>query len=115
MLVCAAYHHHLFSPSKSRIWVLTKDVPLVITALTCKQCIKPACMLHCPVNAIEKRNGVVIVDDKKCIGCAVCVEKCPFGTIYIDADTHVAAKCDLCDGAPKCVEACVPEALSIRD
>ena len=42
-----------------------------------------------------------------------CVEACPFGAIYAHADVDHPIKCDMCDGAPKCVEKCPKAALRL--
>ncbi len=51
------------------------------------------------------------IDEKLCIGCGICEDQCPFGSITIvDNIAVVGDSCTLC-GA--CVEACEVEALSI--
>jgi len=53
------------------------------------------------------------IDEKLCIGCGICEEQCPFGTIdIVDGLAVVGDTCNLC-GA--CVETCDVEALSIDD
>ena len=76
--------------------------------ITCAQCGEPKCQKVCPTGAIDKRqiDGVVFVNDQKCIGCGLCSLACPYGGIYLDNKTQTAFKCDLCDGKPKCVEVC---------
>lgn len=46
------------------------------------------------------------MNKERCIGCRVCIVACPFGAMSFDTEQHVACKCDLCGGAPKCVEIC---------
>jgi Fe-S-cluster-containing hydrogenase component 2 len=36
---------------------------------------------------------------------------CPFGTIFFDPPSGVAAKCDLCAGDPACAKACPTGAI----
>ena len=51
------------------------------------------------------------IDEKLCIGCGICEDQCPFGSITIvDSIAVVGESCTLC-GA--CVEACEVEAMSI--
>ena len=78
------------------------------SALTCVQCGQPRCLQICPAGAIEKspEDGVVRVDEAKCVGCGLCTLACPYGGIYYDTQTQKSFKCDRCDGNPKCVEAC---------
>ena len=59
----------------------------------------------------SEENGVIIVDEENCNGCAWCVEACDFGSIQIHSKNKVAFVCDLCDDTPQCVEWCPEEAL----
>ena len=77
-------------------------------ALTCTQCSQPRCLQICPAGAIEKSivDGVVRIDELKCVGCGLCILTCPYGGIYYNRQTQKSFKCDMCGGTPKCVEAC---------
>lgn len=45
----------------------------------CNQCAKAPCETVCPTGATHKlADGVVAVDQKKCIGCGYCVVACPY-------------------------------------
>lgn len=76
--------------------------------LTCIQCGVPKCELACPAGAIEKNldDGIVRIDESKCVGCGICTLACPYGGAYLDSKAKKSFKCDRCDGNPKCVEAC---------
>lgn len=37
----------------------------------------------CPVNAIKSGAEEIVIDEKKCIGCGLCVASCPVGAIYL--------------------------------
>lgn len=37
----------------------------------------------CPVNAISHGTNSIVINKETCIGCGLCVEKCPIGAIYI--------------------------------
>jgi Fe-S-cluster-containing dehydrogenase component len=81
----------------------------------CKQCPHPVpCANACPNDAIVVKPPVNarVVDPNKCVGCKLCLRACPWEMISFDSDTNKATKCFLCDGNPKCVEACPSGALS---
>ncbi len=45
----------------------------------------------CPANAIKSGAEQIVIDDKKCIGCGLCVVSCPVGAIYLkDGKARVA-------------------------
>ncbi|MFH1489300.1 MAG: 4Fe-4S dicluster domain-containing protein, partial [Pseudomonadota bacterium] len=50
-------------------------------SLSCLHCGEPACEAACPTKAIKKRaeDGIVVVDQSRCIGCRTCFIACPFG------------------------------------
>jgi Fe-S-cluster-containing dehydrogenase component len=87
----------------------------------CMQCENPPCVSICPVSATYKTDeGVVLVDEERCIGCGYCVVACPYGARYLvpsgdetPKDTAgVADKCTWCyhritrGQLPACVEIC---------
>jgi tetrathionate reductase subunit B len=79
----------------------------------CNHCAKSPCVQVCPVGATyDSPEGIVLVDDKYCIGCRYCVQACPYGCRFIHPVKKVAGKCTLCyhrlvkDLAPACMEVC---------
>ncbi len=84
------------------------------SVITCNQCRQPKCMDVCFVGAISKSesDGVVRIDQEKCIGCGLCTLACRYGGISYSPEKSKAFKCDTCDGNPKCVEACPEGVLS---
>ena len=90
-------------------------------SMSCHHCAEPACMKSCPFGAISKRaaDGVVLIDQAKCIGCQYCVWACPYGAPQANEATGLVEKCTLCvhrlDAGlqPACVTACLGKALHV--
>jgi Fe-S-cluster-containing dehydrogenase component len=79
----------------------------------CNQCTHPACVQVCPTGATYKTvDGVVLIDEKYCIGCQYCVQACPYGARFFNARKGVSEKCYWCYHRitkglqPACVEVC---------
>ena len=88
----------------------------------CNHCAKPPCVTICPVTAMYKRpDGIVEFDGDVCIGCKACPQACPYDAIYIDPETHTAAKCHYCSHRtdlglePACVVVCPTQAIVAGD
>ncbi len=88
----------------------------------CNHCDNPPCVPVCPVGATFKReDGVVLVDGERCVGCAYCVQACPYDARFINHDTGKADKCTFCAHRveagllPACVETCVGGARIFGD
>jgi formate dehydrogenase iron-sulfur subunit len=81
--------------------------------LSCMHCREAACVMVCPVGAINHSAvGSVIIDSQKCIGCNYCIANCTFNVIGFDRAANVARKCTFCYDRvtagmiPACVQAC---------
>ena len=128
---CAATHDN--NPRFIRQGSEASDV---MVASACMHCVDPVCMIGCPTGAIhrESAEGQVVINHDTCIGCSVCAESCPYGTIQMVAlrdeeglpivseqtgsPIRRATKCDLCidlPGGPACVRACPHDALIRAD
>jgi molybdopterin-containing oxidoreductase family iron-sulfur binding subunit len=101
----------------------------------CNQCDNPPCVRVCPTRATwKRRDGIVMMDWHRCIGCRYCVAACPYGSRsfnWVDPRPHIKAlnpdfptrtkgvveKCNFCEERlargeqPACVVACKEKAL----
>jgi Fe-S-cluster-containing dehydrogenase component len=90
--------------------------------LRCNHCTDAPCVEICPTKALFKRDdGIVDFDSSRCIGCKSCMQGCPYDAIYIDEDTHTAAKCNFCAHRidqglePACVVVCPTHSIWVGD
>ena len=96
---------------------------------SCLHCEQPACVTVCPTGASYKRaeDGIVLVDEDKCIGCKLCSWACPYGAREYSQVEGVMKKCTLCvariynqnldeaEREPACVQACPTRARHFGD
>jgi Fe-S-cluster-containing dehydrogenase component len=96
---------------------------------SCLHCDTPACVTVCPTGASYKRaeDGIVLVDEDKCIGCKLCSWACPYGAREYSQVDGVMKKCTLCvdriynehipeaQRQPACVQACPTRARHFGD
>ena len=66
--------------------------------MSCMQCEDADCVTVCPTGASYKRqeDGIVLIDQDKCMGCNLCAWACPYGARELDQDQGVMKKCTLC-------------------
>ncbi len=88
----------------------------------CNQCDASPCTQVCPVGATYKTDdGIVLVNQDKCIGCRYCVQACPYAMRYIHPRKGVADKCTWCyhritkGKLPACVQICPVGARKFGD
>ncbi len=91
-------------------------------SISCMHCQNPACVQVCPAGAATKReDGVVLIDQTKCIGCRYCEWACPYGAVHFNEAKGVMTKCTFCEDLlaqgqnPACVDACVMRAIEFGE
>ncbi len=68
------------------------------------------------LDLVDYNRFLAVVDEEKCVGCQVCVEKCPFNAIEmrkVDGSKKLMATIDAekCKGCGLCIIGCKPKAL----
>jgi Fe-S-cluster-containing hydrogenase component 2 len=107
-----------------------------LVPITCRSCLDPVCLIGCPVGAIYRGDNGEIRIRNHCIGCSLCADQCPYGSIHMsDRElnpspasglfqlesgvvlkefTQRAVVCDMCSShssqEPSCVYACPHDA-----
>lgn len=101
------------NPKKGAINVVRDEFLRYEFPIVCFQCEDPACLKYCHQNAYSIKEGIIVRDADRCIGCRLCAVMCPYNAITaIDGEI---IKCDLCDGDPKCVKYCSTDAVQYMD
>lgn len=110
----------------------------------CQQCQNPPCCNVCPVGAtFSTPEGVVLIDQNRCIGCRFCMAACPYDRRFVNwgtppqppeatamhynpetqspAQRGTVMKCDFCPDMaragrlPYCAQACPQQAIYYGD
>jgi Fe-S-cluster-containing dehydrogenase component len=93
-----------------------KEKETIFMPILCNQCNEPPCVRVCPTVATykDKTTGIVVMENKKCIGCKTCMAACPYNARYFKEEVRAVDKCDFCWNTrlskgikdTACVEAC---------
>lgn len=92
------------------------ELERIFVPVLCNHCNRPPCVRVCPTRATfkDKKTGIVMMENKKCIGCKTCMSACPYNARYFNEETRAVDKCDFCNLARSkgkvkltaCAEAC---------
>lgn len=98
------------------------NIASVMLPRICNHCDSPPCIPVCPVQATyQQTDGIVVIDNERCVGCGYCVQACPYDARFINHETNTADKCTFCTHRleagllPACVESCVGGARIFGD
>lgn len=93
------------------------SVDVRVLPMLCQQCGTAPCKNTCDNlghRAIVRRaDGILFVDQNRCVGCQACIPVCPYKAMFFNTETNKAEKCHLCmhriDAGlpPACVITCL--------
>ncbi len=75
-------------------------------SIACMHCHDAPCQKVCPTECFYiRKDGIVLHDKEKCIGCAYCLYACPFGAPQFPktepfGSRGIMDKCTMCAGGP---------------
>ncbi|MGK3144112.1 4Fe-4S dicluster domain-containing protein [Pantoea sp. C2G6] len=85
MASCSQEHQRHGLQSAPRLQVMRNR--LDSAPVTCHQCEDAPCAQVCPVNAINRENEAICLNESLCISCKLCGIACPFGAITFAGST----------------------------
>lgn len=125
-VACKAEHDVAIGVNRTWVKYIEKgefpNTRRLFSVMRCNHCEDAPCVEICPVTALFKRDdGIVDFDNRRCIGCKGCMQACPYDALYIDPNSHTAAKCNYCAHRvdiglePACVNVCPEHAIISGD
>lgn len=87
-------------------------------AVNCRECTDPLCLKSCIAGAIWFDDGMIRIDQSRCVLCCSCIMACPYGCLRPSLE-GVMQKCELCTDngrtIPACVEGCPNRAIVFEE
>jgi len=103
MEACVETNHVPSYGYRTKIYEQMRDVgpdeqERVFMPVLCNHCNRPPCVRVCPTTATykDKKNGIVMMDYKRCIGCKTCMAACPYNARYFKEENRAVDKCNFC-------------------
>ncbi|MEA5020634.1 MAG: 4Fe-4S dicluster domain-containing protein [Gordonibacter sp.] len=94
---CVGVHREAGLQSVPRLTVV--ETKRVTAAVMCRHCESAPCLAVCPTGVISRVEGVVRVDEQRCIGCKMCSIACPYGAMS-PSGTSIAGVEGVCYKTP---------------
>ncbi len=84
-IICACHPDFCLTLANSRKWgfpaVVKSDFTAAWDATKCQQC--KTCLQRCHFGAMHEEGGKVVFNPRGCLGCGLCVTKCPSGALTL--------------------------------
>lgn len=127
-VACKTEHNIALGESRSKLYTVGPtgkfpDLEMYFMPVMCQQCEIPSCVKVCTTGACYKdlADGVVHIDQDRCIGCQSCKRACPYDVPIFNREMLISDKCDICElrrkkgESPACVKNCSGSAILYGD